>query len=165
MTRLAEAEIPGALHELGQKHTFVNDVIQWCESSYVSGNKNEVQAQTKEYVVDALQSVAKDVEDTAAKLTRFLRLQSDSVDSLAIELEVVKERLALAKAANAEARLAKFQKPREPVARAPRREDLDEDEREALMPSSGGATYEPSLKKRLATFDDVGTCLRKGEAP
>lgn len=161
MKRLAEAEIPAALNELGQKHTFVNDVIQWCESSYQTGNKKEVQAQTQEYVVDALQSVAKDVEATSAKLTRFLRLQSDAVDTLAIDVNIIKERLAVAKAANAEKRLEKFRSPAPAPVRAKRLEDLDETEREEFMATAGGATYERDLKKRLATFDDVGACLQK----
>jgi|MDSX01.1.fsa_nt_gb hypothetical protein len=159
MQRLASTDIPNALHELGQKHTYVNDVIQWCESSYMSGNKKEVQAQTQEYVVDALGSVAKEVEETSAKLAEFLKLQSDSVDTLAIQLDVVKERLAVAKAANAEARLAKF-RPTEPrPKREAAKEALGDAEREAAMPAV--VAYERDLSARLSAFDDVGTCLQK----
>lgn len=39
LRRLAKTEIPEALGELGEKHEFVDDVLQWCESSYVTGNK------------------------------------------------------------------------------------------------------------------------------
>ena len=159
MKALAEKEIPDALNELGQKHTYVNDVIQWCESSYQTGNKKDVQAQTKEYIVDALESVAKEVEETSAKLTRFLNLQSDGIDSLSIELDVVKERLAIAKAQNAEARLAKFRTPAPLPKREPHKEPLTDAERSDKMPNVGG--YEKDLRKRLATFDDIGNCLQK----
>ena len=159
MSNLARTEIPNALNELGQKHTYVNDVIQWCESSYMTGNKKEVQAQTQEYIVDALSSVAKEVEQTSAKLTEFLRLQSDSVDTLAIELDVVKERLAVAKTANAEARLRKFRKPETRPPKQLPKEPLAEEDREAQMPAV--VAYEKDLTARLSAFDGVGTCLQK----
>ena len=57
--------------------------------------------QTKEYLVDALEVVAKEVETTSAKLIRFLSLQNDAVEGLGLELDAVRERLALAKAQNA----------------------------------------------------------------
>ena len=58
--QLASTDIPEALDELGRKHDYVNDVVQWCESSYQSGDKNLVLKQTKEYLVDALEVVAKE---------------------------------------------------------------------------------------------------------
>mmetsp|Transcript_30295 Transcript_30295/g.91046 ORF Transcript_30295/g.91046 Transcript_30295/m.91046 type:complete len:172 (-) Transcript_30295:44-559(-) len=158
MKALAEEEIPEALEELGQKHTYVNDVIQWCEASYQTGDKNEIQAQTKEYLVDAVETVAKEVEATSAKLLRFLSLQSDAVDGLAIELDVVKERLALAKTQNAQARLQAFRGPKDDgTPSRPRLEVLNETEREAHMPSVGA--YDRDVRARLAAFDDVGTGL------
>mmetsp|Transcript_29232 Transcript_29232/g.87411 ORF Transcript_29232/g.87411 Transcript_29232/m.87411 type:complete len:230 (+) Transcript_29232:229-918(+) len=119
LARLSDREVPAALNELGQKHQFVNDVIQWCESSYSSGDKNAVMDQTKEYLVDALETVARDVEETSAKLVRALALQADAVDHLALDLDVVKERLAVAKEQNAQARLDAFRPPA--PARAPRK--------------------------------------------
>ena len=90
--QLASTDIPEALDELGRKHDYVNDVVQWCESSYQSGDKNLVLKQTKEYLVDALEVVAKDVETTSAKLIRFLSLQNDAVEGLGLELDAVRER-------------------------------------------------------------------------
>jgi len=83
LASLARSELPEALQELNQKHVYINDVIQWCETSYQTGNKKEVQAQTKEYLVDSLESVAKEVENVADKLSDFLTLQGNALDDLA----------------------------------------------------------------------------------
>jgi len=158
LARLSDREVPAALNELGQKHQFVNDVIQWCESSYSSGDKNAVMDQTKEYLVDALETVARDVEETSAKLVRALALQADAVDHLALDLDVVKERLAVAKEQNAQARLDAFRPPA--PARAPRKptlEILDDAGRDEHMASVG--PYEKDVRKRLDAFADVGARL------
>ena len=51
-------------------------VIQWCEGSYQTGDKQEVMATTKEYLADALESIAADVGDVAQQLTDFIDLQA-----------------------------------------------------------------------------------------
>lgn len=160
MRQLARADIPERLDELGQKHQHVDEVIAWCESSYVSGNKKEVQAQTKEYIVDALESVTKEVEETSAKLTEFLKLQNEAIDGMTTQLEVIRERLSIAKAQNAETRLAQFRKP-VPV---PRRKDkievLSDKDRDLHMQAL--VTYDKTLDDRMTSFDDVGSCLQPG---
>jgi len=155
--QLASTEIPEALDELGRKHDYVNDVVQWCESSYQSGDKNLVLKQTKEYLVDALEVVAKEVETTSAKLIRFLSLQNDAVEGLGLELDAVRERLALAKAQNAAKRMEALcpERKREPP--KPRLEVLDDAAREKHMCTVGN--YESSLQKRLSGFDAVGSKL------
>lgn len=155
---LATTEIPESLAELGEKHKFVNEVIQWCESSYVTGNKREVTAQTKEYIVDALETVTKEIEETCGKLSRFLELQNEAIDGVATQLEVVKERFAVSKLQNSQERLDQF---RTAVA-VPRRLDkiqpLTDQEREKHMQAL--VTYEKGLDAaRFAAFDDVGTSL------
>lgn len=154
---LAATEIPEALDELGSKHEYVNDVVQWCESSYQSGDKKLVLKQTKEYLVDALEVVAKEVETTAAKLLRFLALQNDAVEGLSLELDAVRERLALAKAQNAAKRLETLCPPRTREEAQPRLEVLDDAARAAHMCTVGN--YEPVLSKRLGAFDAVGAAL------
>ena len=155
--QLASTDIPEALDELGRKHDYVNDVVQWCESSYQSGDKNLVLKQTKEYLVDALEVVAKDVESTSAKLIRFLSLQNDAVEGLGLELDAVRERLALAKAQNASKRMEALcpERKREPP--RPRLEVLDDDARSKHMCTVGN--YESSLQKRMNAFDSVGSKL------
>jgi hypothetical protein len=154
---LAATEIPEALEELGSKHEYVNDVVQWCESSYQSGDKKLVLKQTKEYLVDALEVVAKEVETTAAKLLRFLALQNDAVEGLSLELDVVRERLALAKAKNAAKRLETLCPARTREEAQPRLEVLDDASRSEHMCTVGN--YEPVLSKRLGGFDAVGAAL------
>ena len=155
--QLASTEIPEALDELGRKHDYVNDVVQWCESSYQSGDKNMVLKQTKEYLVDALEVVAKEVETTSAKLIRFLSLQNDAVEGLGLELDAVRERLALAKAQNAARRMEQLcpERKREPP--QPRLEVLDDAARAEHMCTVGN--YEASLQKRMNAFDAVGSKL------
>ena len=155
--QLASTEIPEALDELGRKHDYVNDVVQWCESSYQSGDKNLVLKQTKEYLVDALEVVAKEVETTSAKLIRFLSLQNDAVEGLGLELDAVRERLALAKAQNAAKRMEALCPERKREPSKPRLEVLDDASREKHMCTVGN--YESSLQKRLSGFDAVGSKL------
>ncbi len=155
--QLASTDIPEALDEFGRKHDYVNDVVQWCESSYQSGDKNLVLKQTKEYLVDALEVVAKDVETTSAKLIRFLSLQNDAVEGLGLELDAVRERLALAKAQNAAKRMEALCPERQREPSKPRLEVLDDASRERHMCTVGN--YESSLQKRLSGFDAVGSKL------
>jgi hypothetical protein len=155
--QLASTEIPEALDELGRKHDYVNDVVQWCESSYQSGDKNMVLKQTKEYLVDALEVVAKEVETTSAKLIRFLSLQNDAVEGLGLELDAVRERLALAKAQNAAKRMEALCPERKREPSQPRLEVLDDAARAEHMCTVGN--YESSLQKRMNAFDDVGSKL------
>ena len=155
--QLASTEIPEALDELGRKHDYVNDVVQWCESSYQSGDKNMVLKQTKEYLVDALEVVAKEVETTSAKLIRFLSLQNDAVEGLGLELDAVRERLALAKAQNAAKRMEALCPERKREPSQPRLEVLDDDARAEHMCTVGN--YEASLQKRMNAFDAVGSKL------
>ena len=155
--QLASTEIPEALDELGRKHDYVNDVVQWCESSYQSGDKNMVLKQTKEYLVDALEVVAKEVETTSAKLIRFLSLQNDAVEGLGLELDAVRERLALAKAQNAAKRMEALCPERKREPSQPRLEVLDDAARAEHMCTVGN--YEASLQKRMNAFDAVGSKL------
>ena len=155
--QLASTEIPEALDELGRKHDYVNDVVQWCESSYQSGDKNMVLKQTKEYLVDALEVVAKEVETTSAKLIRFLSLQNDAVEGLGLELDAVRERLALAKAQNAAKRMEALCPERKREPSQPRLEVLDDAARAEHMCTVGN--YESSLQKRMNAFDAVGSKL------
>ena len=113
--------------------------------------------QTKEYLVDALEVVAREVETTSAKLIRFLSLQNDAVEGLGLELDAVRERLALAKAQNASKRMEALCPERKREPSQPRLEVLDDASREQHMCTVGN--YESSLQKRLSGFDAVGSKL------
>ena len=157
MRRLGKTEIPEALSELGTKHEYVNEVIQWCESSYVTGNKSQVQAQTKEYIVDALDNITKEVEATSGKLMEFLADQDAAIEDMTTQLAIVKERLSISKELNAHARLAQFRKPLTVEPRKDKVQQLTDDERSEHMPVIVG--YEKDFDARFRAFDDVGTCL------
>jgi len=157
MRSLAKTRLPEALQVLGEKHELVNEVIQWCESSYVSGNKAEVQAQTKEYIVDALDTITKEVEATSSKLMEFLALQDNAIEDMTTQLAILKERLSISKELNAAARLAEFRKPLHVEPRQDKIQTLNDDERAEHMPVIVG--YEKDFEARFRAFDDVGTCL------
>ena len=66
--QLASTEIPEALDELGRKHDYVNDVVQWCESSYQTGDKNMVLKQTKNISWTRSKSSPRKVETTSGEI-------------------------------------------------------------------------------------------------
>jgi len=75
-------------------------------------------------------------------------------------LELINEKLDVAKAQNAADRLAKFRQdvgapaPREAAARA-----LTDDERKTMV--AAVAPYDPCIANRFDSFDDCGECLQK----
>jgi hypothetical protein len=46
----AQEGLPTAMLDLHANHKYVNNVIEYCESAYVSQNKQEIAAATKKYV-------------------------------------------------------------------------------------------------------------------
>ena len=62
MAYFSEHALPTALIDLRNKHGYVSQVIQYCESAYLANDKREIEAQTKEYMADALGAVVKDIE-------------------------------------------------------------------------------------------------------
>ena len=53
--------IPEALSEMDEKQGATQQVIQWCESEYRTGDKRRVMTMTREYLTDALVSITTDV--------------------------------------------------------------------------------------------------------
>mmetsp|Transcript_16376 Transcript_16376/g.21396 ORF Transcript_16376/g.21396 Transcript_16376/m.21396 type:complete len:170 (+) Transcript_16376:65-574(+) len=157
MKNLAQTEIPDALNELGAKHRHIEDIIQWAEASYQTGDKKLVQAQTKEYIVDALDAVTKEIEATSGKLMQFLTMQNEAIDSMTTQLEIVKERLAVAKDNNAFTRLKTFRKPVQVERRNEKSQIITDEERDIYMPAA--ITYEKDLDARFKRFDQIGTRL------
>lgn len=116
-----------------------------------------MQLQLKEYIVDALDSVTKEVEATSVKFAEFLALQDDAVEDMTTQLTVLKERLSISKEQNAATRLADFRKPVEVKARQEKIAQLTDEERDQYMPVIVG--YDKDFDARFRAFDDVGTCL------
>ena len=54
---------------------YVNDVIEYCESAYISQDKQEISKATEKYLTDALEAVATNMHCASANLTKFLMLQ------------------------------------------------------------------------------------------
>ena len=135
-------------------------MIQYCETAYLTNDKTEVESQTKEYLTDALGAVVKDIEIITANLTAFLDLQTESLASLAPQLDLAKNKMALSKATHAQARLQRSQRSSVAQEAEPKKEALLEREVEATsrkMPAYERVT----LGDRLKSLDEVGNCLSK----
>lgn len=155
LASLSSVEIPEALEELSQKQEYVNEVMQWCESSYATGNKKQVSSQTKEYIVDALESVSSSIEKSCGKLNEFLVLQNKTIDGMATQLDVVKERLAVLKTLNSERRLEKLRTSVDVPRRLEKIQPLTDEEREKHMQVV--VSYEKSLEERFKAFEQIGS--------
>ena len=67
--------IPEALSEMDEKQGATQQVIQWCESEYRTGDKRRVMTMTREYLTDALVSITTDVGSIAHQITASLDAQ------------------------------------------------------------------------------------------
>jgi len=157
----SEHALPTALIDLRNKHGYVNQVIQYCETAYLTNDKTEIEAQTKEYLTDALGAVVKDIELITTNLTAFLDLQTEAITSLTPQLDLVKNRIALVKANHAQMRLQRTRRNVVATAALPKKEGLSAEqisEASKTLPA-----YERvGLKERLKALDEVGNCLSKG---
>ena len=99
-------------HDVLPPDSDVRQVIEWCESSYQQApDKREVVATTREYLADALESVAADVGGVAQQLADLLDLQADAIGDLDASLASARARLDLARAAHAGRRMARLCSP------------------------------------------------------
>lgn len=131
--------------------------MQWCESSFVTGGKTEVSAQTKEYIVDSLESLTRDIESMCDELSKFLQLQNRAIDSATLDLEVVKERLWMCKLKSSEQRITNFRASARLLRRLDKIQSLTDRDREIHMQAI--ATYKQSLDNRFSSFSDVGSAV------
>ncbi|GMI47944.1 hypothetical protein TrCOL_g8877 [Triparma columacea] len=160
MSHFSDDALPTALIDLRNKHGYVNEVIQYCETAYLSNDKKEIEAQTKEYMIDALSAVTKDIELISTNLTSFLDLQVTAIESLAPQLELVKNRIALVKAQHAQNRLQRTRKVVHSQVPEQKKEALPESE-VSLNSRNLGAYQRIPLSERLKMLDGVGNCLSK----
>jgi hypothetical protein len=156
MLHYSEHALPTSLMDLRNKHGFVNKVIQYCETAYLTEDqdKADITAQTQEYLVDALGAVSKDIEIICANLTGFLDLQCDAISSLGPEIDLVKSRIALTKASHAQGLLVNDRRSgtNVPVERKQKMEAL---EGEKSVVAMAGFKRE-ALSERLKRLDSVG---------
>ncbi|CAM9443751.1 unnamed protein product, partial [Laminaria digitata] len=96
-----------ALDALKQKKSSVDQVVDYCEGSYLvpGANKREVWLRTEEYLKDALGSVVTDIEDVAINLLDFVNAQADAVESVTSDVVVARTRLLRAREQSAATRL------------------------------------------------------------
>eukprot|EP00752_Nemacystus_decipiens_P006021 g5438.t1 len=84
-----------ALDALKEKKGSVDQVVDYCEASYLEpgANKREVWLRTEEYLKDALGSVVTDIEDMAINLLTFVNAQADAMEKVTSDVVVAKTRL------------------------------------------------------------------------
>ena len=94
---LEETVLPTALQDLHMNHKYVNDVIEWCQQSFVQGDKNEITNATRKYLQDAVQSVAKNLHCVSSNLTKMLDEELAVLDELGQDVKVLTHRLRVSK--------------------------------------------------------------------
>ena len=162
MSYLSDSALPTALIDLRNKHGYVNQVIQYCETAYLTQDKAEIEAQTKEYLCDALGAVVKDIEVITGNLSEFLDLQGKAIDALAPQMDLVKNRISLIKASHAQARLQRSRRTINAEGVRPQKKEGLSADGVSLNARDLPAYERRPLKDRLGTLDEVGHCLSKG---
>eukprot|EP00904_Undaria_pinnatifida_P004742 jgi/Undpi1/14269/HiC_scaffold_9.g03918.m1 len=96
-----------ALDALKQKKGSVDQVVDYCEGSYLEpgANKREVWLRTEEYLKDALGSVVTDIEDVAINLLAFVNAQANAVEHVTSDVVIARTRLLRAREQSAATRL------------------------------------------------------------
>ncbi|CAB1103400.1 unnamed protein product [Ectocarpus sp. CCAP 1310/34] len=96
-----------ALDALKEKKGSVDQVVDYCESSYLEpgANKREVWLRTEEYLKDALGSVVTDIEEMAINLLTFVNAQAEAVEKVTSDVVIAKTRLNRARELSAATRL------------------------------------------------------------
>ncbi|GMI62681.1 hypothetical protein ScalyP_jg1565 [Parmales sp. scaly parma] len=158
MTYFSEHAIPTALIDLRNKHGYVNQVIQYCETAYLTQDKHEIETQTKEYVADALGAVVKDIELITTNLTNFLDIQMDALEALTPQLDLVKNKIAQTKASHAQHRLTMTRREVEMKIPEQKKEALKDGE-QSLNSKKLPAYERKPLAERMAALDGVGHSL------
>ncbi|CBJ27349.1 conserved unknown protein [Ectocarpus siliculosus] len=101
-----------ALDALKEKKGSVDQVVDYCESSYLEpgANKREVWLRTEEYLKDALGSVVADIEDMAINLLTFVNAQAEAVEKVTSDVVIAKTRLNRAREQSAATRLLELRR-------------------------------------------------------
>ena len=161
MAYFADHALPTSLIDLRNKHGYVNQVISYCETAYLTQDKTDIEQQTKEYLTDALSAVVKDIEVISNNLNSYLELQNDCLASLDPKLKLIKTRLQLMKSTKAQNRLARSRRVVNVVKPEQKKEGLSEGDVSYNSRKMGAYTRVP-LEERLKALDGVGHCLSKG---
>ncbi|CAM9308984.1 unnamed protein product, partial [Hapterophycus canaliculatus] len=101
-----------ALDALKEKKSSVDQMVDYCEGSYLDpdANKREVWLRTEEYLKDALGSVVIDIEDMAINLMTFVDAQADAVEKVTSDVVLAKTRLNRTREQSAATRLLALRK-------------------------------------------------------
>uniref|UniRef100_A0A7S2S8L7 Uncharacterized protein n=2 Tax=Rhizochromulina marina TaxID=1034831 RepID=A0A7S2S8L7_9STRA len=155
MSELTKSKLPGSISQLQGRYQYVQNVIQYCEQAYPTGDKGQISVQAEGYLTDALEAIATDVKENADALGMLMELQMQEVDQLAAKLKHVKFQLSLVKETHATSELNKLRAPVEPHTKT----------------GVVGALREPHVRQKpyarrrmaekLAMFDNVGHCLKR----
>jgi hypothetical protein len=90
------AKIPSSLVTLRDRTKYVANVVEYCNNAYTNPDKGSIKAAAQDYLSDALQAIAADVEENASNLDRMMALQAREAEALAAKLEALMLRLQLA---------------------------------------------------------------------
>ena len=89
----SEVALPDSLSELSQRHESFNQVVQYLEGCYLSAvhkgiDRGAVEEESRTFMVEALVSVAADIDTIAANLERYIHLQADAVDAVTNQVAI-----------------------------------------------------------------------------
>lgn len=99
--------IAQAIVGLNERHEHLTDALTWFEGQYVKDpSKDRIEIETKEYLIDALNTVATDVQTISQNLDQFLELQNEAVEGLSTSLQSANSRLRMLKEQHGAARFA-----------------------------------------------------------
>mmetsp|Transcript_89330 Transcript_89330/g.255053 ORF Transcript_89330/g.255053 Transcript_89330/m.255053 type:complete len:147 (+) Transcript_89330:414-854(+) len=140
---------------MGGRHEQLTGAVRYFEDQYVQDpSKEKIELLTKEYLADALNTVATDVNDIASNLNDFLDLQAEAVDSLGTSLEMANMRLRMLKQQHGAARFQHMRQDKPPPPTDARKTQAQDDAPEYNR---------VPLSERLNKYSAVGISLQ-GEA-
>ena len=91
---LSETVLPEALNALASRHESLDKVVAYLEGSYLAAthkdlDRSPIEAEAREYLANALMSVASDVDKISASLDELLTCQASAVDTLAHQVSML----------------------------------------------------------------------------
>lgn len=158
---LSQKLIPATLESLSTKHRNLTQVVQYLEGNYLSAttDKHVIEQEANTYLITALASVSSDIESAATNLDQLLALNSNAVDSLSNQVNLLHTRLRISKDTVAKQNLLDAKAGMKPEIGIAAKTILEEIEPEENISYTKG-----SIAKRLAALDDVGVCMNKSSS-
>jgi hypothetical protein len=103
---LINEKIPDTLESLAGKHQYLDKVVEYFEGAYLNisdssasdtQSKDQLEEQARVYMLDALGSVASDIESLASNIDNLFGLQLQGINSMANQMDLVKAQIQLDK--------------------------------------------------------------------